>query len=125
MKMDKLTMFIREYILIFSIVVSIIGLLLLSMGIIFYGMPDADVEFVTAIGEWNAYILVAGLIVLAIGLWYIYSFEKNKRFVLKELKTNKRSEFLKKHNEVKNTVKHLPSKYRALLEDKERELRVK
>ena len=125
MNMNKLIMFLREYVFLLSILVVIIGLLMLSIGIIHYGMNDADVEFVKTIGEWNAYILVAGLIIFGTGLWYIYSFEKNKRFVLKELETKKRSEFLKKHGEVKITVKHLPSKYKSLLEEKERELRVK
>jgi hypothetical protein len=66
-----------------------------------------------------------GLIVFGIGFYYLYSFLKKSRFVLKELRTNKRSEIQGKHNELRRTVKHLPKKYQKMLEDKENELNIK
>jgi len=114
----------REYVLIWSILCMIVGLFLLGMGVI-YWFTDMTVDFIQAIGDWNAYILVIGLFVFGSGVWYLYSFETKKRFVMQELQTSKRSEFLKRHNEVKAKVKHLPSKYKVMLEDKEEELRVK
>ena len=77
------------------------------------------------IGSFNAYVLIAGLIIILIGVYYIYSFIVNTRFLLEEVKTNKRSEFLKKHNELKNVVRHLPSKYKKMLKEKEKELNIK
>ena len=44
---------------------------------------------------------------------------------LEELRTNKRSEIIKMHAELKSVVKHLPSKYRKMLKDKEKELSIK
>ena len=123
--LEKITGIMREYVFVLSIVITIIGLILLSMGIIHYGFKDAGIEFIETLEEWNAYVLVLGLIVLGLGLWYLYSFFKNKKFILKEIKTNKRSEFLKKHNELKSVVKHMPSKYQTMLKEKESELKIK
>lgn len=125
MNMDKIVLFLREYVFIFSILLMIVGVILLSMGVMYYAFPTANIDFVMNIGEWNFYIGILGLIALAFGIYYLYSFEKNKRFVEKELQTQKRSEFLKRHIEVRNTVKHLPSKYSQLLKQKEKELRIK
>ena len=126
----KISGFIREYIFGLSIIALIIGLFLLIMGILWYRFRSIVTEndalaFIKSVGNWNAYLLVAGFIIFFIGLYYLYSFLKNKKFVLKELKTNKRSELLKKHNELKSIVKHLPSKYRKMLKDKEQELSIK
>jgi len=121
---ERLGKILREYVMIWSIILIIIGIILIAMGVI-YWFTDMTVDIIATIGEWNAYILVLGLIVFGTGLWYMYSFETNKRFVLKELETSKRSEFLKRHTEVKVKAKRLPSKYQVLLEEKERELRVK
>ena len=82
-------------------------------------------NFVISFGEWNAYILIFGLVVLGIGLYYVYSFLKKRKFVLDEIKTDKRSEILKKHRELASAVKHLPSKYQKMLEEKEEELNIK
>ena len=75
---------------------------------------------------WSPYILVVGFIIFTwFGVYYLYSYLMNRKFVLEELKTNKRSEFLKKHVEVKLKVKHLPSKYQKMLKEKEEELKIK
>ena len=70
-------------------------------------------------------MLIAGFVILIVGVWYLYSYIKHRRFVLKEIKTNKRSELLKKHGELEDTVKHLPSKYKKMVDEKAEELRVK
>jgi hypothetical protein len=44
---------------------------------------------------------------------------------LEELATNKRSELLKMHSELKLTAKKLPSKYRNMLKEKEKEFKIK
>ncbi len=126
----KITGFLREFVVIFSIIIIIIGFLLLLMGIIWYGLiGDVELGFFTStinqLKDWNAYVFVIGLIFLGSGIWYLYSYHKNKKFVLEEFKTNKRSELLKKHSELKHTVKHLPSKYKKMLKEKEEELRIK
>ena len=75
--------------------------------------------------DWSLYLLIIGFIVFAAGVWYLYSYNHRKNFILKELKTNKRSELLKNHTELKNTVRHLPSKYQKMLKDKEEEFNIK
>ncbi len=127
--MKKITGLLKEYVFGLSIISMIIGLFLLFMGIIFYWISDIELGFYTDIikklDQWNAFILVGGLIIFGIGLYYLYSYQTNRAFVLEEVKTNKRSEFLKKHKEVKGTVKHLPSKYQKMIKDKEKELKIK
>ena len=45
--------------------------------------------------------------------------------MLDEIATNKRSELLKMHSELKITAKKLPSKYRNMLKEKEKEFKIK
>jgi len=125
----KISGFLGEYVLGLSIITTIIGLFLLFMGVIWYWFKSLPLGFYTdainKLEDWNAYLLVIGFITLSVGIWYLYSYIKHRRFVLKEIKTNKRSELLKKHGELEDNVKHLPSKYRKMLEEKEEELRIK
>jgi hypothetical protein len=128
----KITNFFREYVLGFSIIVFIVGIIILLMGVIWYGYGETQdlnlgpyTDIIYELKDGNAYFIAMGLIVLGIGIWYLYSYVTNRKFVLGELETNKRSEFLKKHGEVKEIVKHLPSKYKKMLKKKEKELRIK
>jgi len=127
---SKITGFMREYVFGLSIITIILGLFLLFMGVLWFWfkniVEDNNVlQLISNLEDGNAYLLVAGLIIFGIGLYYLYSYLNNRKFALEELKTDKRSEFLKKHNELKNIVKYLPSKYQKMLKDKEDELRVK
>ncbi len=127
--MRKITALLREYVVGLSIIIMICGFVLLIMGVLWYWFRDAlendSLQFIHDLGDWNAYLLVGGLIIFGIGLYYIYSYITKRKFVLEEIKTNKRSEFLKKHKELKGTVKHLPSKYQKMVKDKEKELKIK
>ena len=128
--MKKITALLREYVVGLSIIIMICGFVLLIMGVLWYWFSDAvtengSLQFIRNLGDWNAYLLVGGLIIFGIGLYYIYSYITKRKFVLEEIKTNKRSEFLKKHKELKGTVKHLPSKYQKMVKDKEKELKIK
>ncbi len=123
----KITNFLREYVFTLSILLIIIGIILLILSIL--GLLTITLEGLltsfTSLQLWNAYILVFGLIVFAFGTYYQYSFQKNKRFILKELDTNKRSELCKRHKEIHRRVKHLPTKYQKMLTEKEEELNIK
>ena len=131
----RITGFLREYVFGLSIIIMIVGIVVLFMGVIHYGFRDSDgnltiqlgpyTNIIDTLGDGNAYFLAIGLIVFGIGVYYLYSYLKNRKFVLEELRTNKRSEFLKRHNEVKDKVRHLPSKYKKMLKEKEDELRIK
>ena len=127
--MKKITGLLREYVFGLSIITMAIGLFLLFMGVIFYWINTIELGFYTDIiqklDQWNAFLLVGGLIIFGIGIYYLYSFIINKKFVLEEIQTKKRSEFIKKHKELKGIVKHLPSKYKKMVKDKEKELKIK
>jgi uncharacterized membrane protein len=128
--MKKITALLREYVVGLSIIIMICGFVLLIIGVLWYWFRDAvtengSLQLIRDLGDWNAYLLVGGLIIFGIGLYYIYSYITKRKFVLEEIKTNKRSEFLKKHKELKGTVKHLPSKYQKMVKDKEKDLKIK
>ncbi len=121
----KITGFFREYVFGLSIVMFIIGLVILILSLIHYFLAEYQPEFIKNIGDWNFYLVIIGLIIFAFGAYYLYSYLKNRKFVLEELKTKKRSELLKRHGELKDTVRYLPSKYKKMLNEKEDELRIK
>lgn len=117
----------KEYVMGISIILLIIGLVILVFGIL--GMWFEDVLINVGLDQdvlaWSLYFLIFGALLLLIGVYYLYDFLKNKRFLLEEIQTNKRSEFMRNHAKLKNAVRHLPSKYQEMLAEKERELRIK
>jgi H+/Cl- antiporter ClcA len=126
---EKITDFFREYILFFSIILTIVGLFVFFMGVFWHLFREFELGFYSSLikdlGEWNTYLLIIGFIVLITGAWYLYVYLKNKKFILEEIETKKRSEFLKKHVELKNTVKQMPKKFQKMVKDKEKELKIK
>ena len=80
--MKKITDLLREYVFGLSIISMIIGLFLLSMGVLWYWfravLENSSLQFIHDLGDWNAYLLVAGLIIFGIGLYYLYGFLKNR-----------------------------------------------
>ena len=87
---------------------------------------DSVLHFIKEpVGIWNDYILIAGLILFGIAIYYIYSYFTKRKFVISELKTDKRSELLKMRNKLESTVKHLPSKYQKMLSDKQDEYNIR
>ena len=123
--------FLREYILGLSILTIIPGVVLIFMGAVYYWFNKIEpanfpLHFIfDPVKEWNAYALVAGLIIFGIGVYYLYSYLNKRKFVLDELKTDKRSEILKRRSKLESTVKHLPKKYQRLLSEKEEELNIR
>ena len=124
----KITGFFREYVFGLSIVATIVGLIVLFIGVLWTWFGDGAKELLNLkddVIKWNLYVLIVGLVVFGIGVYYLYSFIMKRKFVLEELQTNKRSELLKRHSELKESVRHLPSKYKEMVKEKEKELRIK
>jgi hypothetical protein len=124
--------FLREYILGLSILTIIIGAIFCFMGVVYLFFitiaepVNSPIHFIKdPIGIWNDYILIAGLIILGVGVYYIYSYITKRKYVLDELKTDKRSEILKKRSKLESTVKKLPSKYQKMLTEKEEEFNIR
>ena len=124
----KITGFFREYVFGLSIVATIVGLIVLFIGILGMWFGDVAKDLLNLTDDaiaWGLYVLIIGLIVFGMGIYYLYGFIVKKKFVLEELQTNKRSELLKRHSELKEAVRHLPSKYKEMIKEKEKELRIK
>lgn len=122
----RIVRFFREFQLIFSIILIIIGFLGLLFGLAFFDIDYfAMMLFPNIEKEWWIYILIICFFVFIAGIWYLFNYYKNKKFIIDELKTNKRSEILKKHSELINIVRHMPSKYQKMLKEKEKELNIK
>ena len=124
----KIIGLIREYVFGLSIIIMIIGLFVIFTG--FLGIWFVDVakdllKFPNGILEWCPYVLIFGLLIFGVGLYYLYGFIKNRNFVLEEIETKKRSEFIKRHGDLKDSVRYLPSKYKEMLKQKEKELKIK
>jgi amino acid transporter len=124
--------FLREYILGLSILTIIPGVVFIFMGVVYVFFisiaepTNSLLHFIKdPLGVWNDYILVAGLIIFGIGVYYLYSYLNKRKFLLDELKTDKRSEILKKRSKLEATVKHLPSKYQRMLSEKEEEFNIR
>ena len=125
--MGKINGFFREYVYVLSIITIIIGIPITifgALGILTTILQDS-MGISSNIVEWSLYILGLGIIILLTGVFYLYIFQKNKRFFFDELETNKRSEFVKKHQEIKNSVRYLPKKYQKILHNKEKEFKIK
>jgi hypothetical protein len=124
----KINRFFREFVLAFSIILTIVGIVVVILGIcgIWYQDIAKDVfGFSNDVFDWSLYILILGFIVLGFGVYYLYYYLKNRKFILEELETNKRSELLKRHGELKITVRKMPSKYQKMLKEKEDELKIR
>ena len=124
----KITGFFREYVFGLSIVTMIVGLIVLFIGILGMWFGDVAKDLLNLTDDaiaWGLYVLIIGLIVFGMGIYYLYDFIVKKKFVLEEIQTNKRSELLKRHSELKESVRHLPSKYKEMVKEKEKELRIK
>ncbi len=123
----KITGFFREFVLLFSIILTILGFFILFIGItgILDNHPMNFLNLSNEILKWGLYFLIIGFIIFGTGIWYLYTFYNNRKFILEEINTNKRSELIKKHAELKSVVKHMPSKYREMLKDKEQELSIR
>lgn len=128
----KINEFFREYVYGISIITIIIGIPITIFGTLgTLEMLEITTIMQDSFGissniiEWSPYFLILGIIMLLTGVFYIYSFHKNKRFFIDELETNKRSEFVKRHQEIKNAVRYLPKKYHNILQEKEKEFKIR
>lgn len=123
----KINEFFREYIYGISIITIIIGIPITifgTLGILTTVLQDSF-GISSSIVDWSFYFLGLGIVILLTGVFYLYSFLKNKRFFIDELETNKRSEFVKRHQEIKNAVRYLPKKYQEILQEKEKEFKIR
>jgi len=125
---EKIRQIMREYVLGLSILTTIVGAIILIFGVLGIWMKDFLTDLVNVSNDfliWSPYVLVVGIIILLIGVWYLFDFFRNKKILFDELQTKKRSEFLKNHASIKDATRRLPTKYQRMLKEKEKELNIK
>ena len=121
----KIVGFVREYIFALSVIALLLGIVVIMFPIIHYALTDMQPDLIRSVGEWNFYLVIIGFILLAAGLWYLFVYLKNRKFIIEEIDTNRRSEFMKRHGELINVVRKMPLKFQEMVEEKERELKIK
>ncbi|MBN2603365.1 MAG: hypothetical protein JXA91_04455 [Candidatus Thermoplasmatota archaeon] len=121
----KIVGFVRENIFVLSIICLIIGIIVIIFPVIHYAFTDMQPELIGLLDEWNFYLIIIGFILIVAGVWYLFVYLKNRKFILEEIDTNKRSEFMKRHGELTNVVRKMPSKFKEMVEEKERELNIR
>ena len=126
--LEKIGRILREITLGLSIFLAILGIIVLILGLLGTWWKQLLIDALGLSEDilvWSPYIMILGFIVFALGIWYIYSYINNKRLVREGLQTNKRSEFVKKHIEIKKAAKRLPSRFMQQVEEKEKQFRIK
>ncbi len=121
----KIVGFVREYIFALSIVCLIIGIIVMVFPIIHYAFTDIQPDLIESLEEWNFYLIIIGSVLIFTGVWYLYVYLKNRKFIFEEIDTNKRSEFMKRHGELTNVVRKMPTKFQEMVKEKERELNIR
>ena len=119
---------LREYIFGLSIILTIIGVIVLFIGIfgiLWEDMMIYELGLSPEVLNWSLYIIIVGVIVFLFGVWYLYTYIINKRILNEGLQTNKRSEFVKNHAELRKCARRLPSCYLEELRDKEKHFKIK
>lgn len=119
----------RELRLPITILLLIVGFLFLLSAINWMCLPKVSIAFLSSfalsLGNWNYYVLVAGIILLLAGAWYLYDFFKKRKTLLEKIKTDRRSELVKRRAELERIAKSLPRKYEKMLMEKMKELKIK
>jgi len=118
---------LREIIPPLSIFGIIAGLSLLFIGAMWIWFPDFGFfsNFIKSLSYWNYYLFIIGILLFIASTWYFYDFLRRRKFLLEEIKTDKRSELIKIKKELEEMVKKLPSKYEKMLEEKKKELKIR
>ena len=109
-----------------SIIVTFLGLVFLISSVVWIFMHEKNLGFLSRLarlfGDWNYYLIVIGAIFFVAGIWYTYDYIKKKNFLLEEIKTDRKSEFVRRKAELERVAKSLPKRYEKMLEEKEEEL---
>ena len=116
----------REIRLPASLLIFVIGLVFLISSVVWLFFRETNLSLISNLsrffGYWNYYLIVVGIVLLFVGGWYSYDYIKKKRYLLEEIKTERKSEFVKKKAELEAIVKKLPKKYERMLREKEEKL---
>ncbi|HDI23722.1 MAG TPA: DUF3198 domain-containing protein [Thermoplasmatales archaeon] len=109
-----------------SLLIFVLGIIFFISSIAWLFFRETNLSLISDLsrffGDWNYYLIVVGIVLLFVGGWYSYDYIKKKRYLLEEIKTDRKSEFVKKKAELEAIVKSLPKKYERMLREKEEKL---
>ncbi|RLF57592.1 MAG: hypothetical protein DRN25_06270 [Thermoplasmata archaeon] len=109
-----------------SLLIFVLGIIFFISSIAWLFFRETNLSLISDLsrffGDWNYYLIVVGIVLLFVGGWYSYDYIKKKRYLLEEIKTDRKSEFVKKKAELEGIVKSLPKKYERMLREKEEKL---
>jgi len=116
----------REIRLPASLLILILGIIFFVSSVVWLFFREADLGLASKLssffGDWNYYLIVVSIVLLFVGGWYSYDYIKKRKYLLEELKTDRKSELVKKKAELESIVKRLPKKYERMLREKEEKL---
>lgn len=109
-----------------SLILTVLGFVFLLSSVIWIFLRENNLGVLSKLarffGDWNYYLIVIGVIFFAAGIWYTYDYVKKKKFLLEEIKTDRKSELVKNKAKLEKIAKTLPKRYERMLIEKEEEL---
>ena len=109
-----------------SLLLAILGFVFTISGVVWIFLRESELGLLSRLteffGDWNYYLIVVGVIILFAGIWYAYDYINKKKFLLEEIKTDRKSELVKTKTKLERIAKTLPRKYEKMLIEKEEEL---
>ena len=98
-----------------------------SLSIFFY--KEGDTGFLSTIhdsvGNWAYWILIFGIVLLVIGIYYIYSFIKLLKEFKKLMDESSKSRFIKNLDRIEELAWRLHPRYEKIVVNRKQELKIK
>lgn len=109
-----------------SLLLAVLGLVFTISGVVWIFLRESKLGLLSKLaeffGNWNYYLIIIGVVILFAGVWYAYDYISKKKFLLEEIKTDRKSELVKTKAKLEKIAKTLPRKYEKMLIEKEEEL---
>jgi hypothetical protein len=96
--------------------------LILSVYTLFFG---GNMALFNGVGEWWWWIFIGSAIALIVGGYYLGDAIWRRRKFKALVYTKKKSEFVKNEREINKLLSGLPKKYKAKVEDRKKELKIR
>ena len=109
-----------------SLILVIVSATLLPLTAIGLYAPEYETEgmkgFRDSVGDWDKIIFLASILLLLIGLAYLYSFQSTHRKFMILIDTTSKQTFIKNQEDIEYYAWKLGSQYEKIVKDKKIEL---
>ena len=109
-----------------SLLIIVVSLILLPLTAIGLYKPDYETEgiqaFQNAVGDWDKIIFLVSILMLLIGLAYLYSFQSNHKKFMRLIETGSKQTFIKNQEDIEYYAWKLGTSYEQLVRIKKTEL---